>query len=355
MNSCDVPFSLAGAARYAKRDAGVRADAIRHAFPATVGALGGDHKRLLAGEGVDPDLLEAPEGMLPYRAMIALFERAAAELCCPDFGLRLAHRTADALTVAGPLGVAMRNAGTLADAFLYCARYLHVYSEAIHISLERDLWDGRPYLLFDILLDGVPHQRQAMEHALGLTCNAVRQLCRQHRGAAEVWMTHGRPASIGHYVDFFGIPVRFGMPYNAIYFSAGDLTRPIADCEAQIFDQAASYIDRNFPPPEATLTRRIRVMLPRLLATEHCHQDAVAAMLCLHPRTLQRRLREEGTSFAEIIDAVRREVALRNLADTSVPLSRITERLGYSEAAVLTRSCQRWFNRSPRQLRTELA
>jgi AraC-like DNA-binding protein len=85
-----------------------------------------------------------------------------------------------------------------------------------------------------------------------------------------------------------------------------------------------------------------------------CTQTVVADMLATHPRTLQRRLRSEGTTFEAIVDLVRREIALRNLADESVSLVQIAEKLGYSETSVLTRSCHRWFSRSPRQLRKDV-
>lgn len=354
MNRSTQSPADAGKARGGNQGAFVRADAIRHSFPHTVRALGGDPDSLMAAEGIAPAVLDNPDGVLLYRAMTNLLERAAVELDCPDFGLKLAQYTGDALTVLGPLSVAMKNAETLGGALAYCAKYLHVYSDAIHVSLERDDWDGRDYMLFDILLDGVPRQRQVVEHALGLTHNAIRLMSGRRSRPAEIWVTHGAPASIGYYVDFFGVPVKFGMPYNAIYFSRGDLAQPIASRDPQVFQMADSFIGQRFPASAVMLTRQVRVLLNKLLVDVRCNQATVAAMLGMHPRTLQRRLRAEGTTFEEIVDVVRREIALRNLTDKSVSLTSIAEKLGYSETSVLTRSCQRWFSRSPRQLRNEV-
>jgi AraC-like DNA-binding protein len=74
-------------------------------------------------------------------------------------------------------------------------------------------------------------------------------------------------------------------------------------------------------------------------------------MLGMHPRTLQRRLRSEGESVESIKDSVRRDIALRYLTQTSMPLIRVAKALGYSETSALSRSCYRWFALSPRQLR----
>lgn len=355
MNEC--PSSPLHRARKASARAGttfVRADAIRGTFAATVSRLGGNPSRLMEAEGLEPDVLVRPDGMLQYRTMINLLERAAGELACPDFGLMLARHTSDALAVAGPLGIAMKNAGTLAEAFSYCARHVHVYSDAVHVSLERDGWSERNFMLFDILLDGVPHRRQVVEHALGLTCNAVKLLSDQRIKPSEVWLTHGTSGTAGYCADFFSSPVRFGMPYNALYFSRGDLEQPVVNRNQQTFHATAGIIHQNFPPSDISLSRRVRIILSRTLSHERCTQAHVADLLGMNLRTLQRRLGSEGTTFGEIADRVRREIALRNLGDTNIPLTQIAERVGYSETSVLTRSCQRWFSRSPKQMRKDL-
>lgn len=333
----------------------VRVDAFRSSFPAVVRELGGDPATMLEAEGLDLDLLSQPDGVLKYRAMIDLFERASRELDCPDFGLRLAKHTTDGVSVLGPLEVAMRNAQSMREALNYCAKYVHVYTAAIHISLERDERLKREYMLWDLLLDGVPCQRQVVEHALGLTFNMMKTLSGGKANSPEIWFTHNRKASLEVYRNYFGVPVRFGMPYNALYFGDGDLDRPVVNRNSQIYDMAVSYINLQYPLSRVLLASHVRVILARLLAANRCTQPVVAEMLAMHPRTLQRRLREEGTSFESIVDLVRKEIALRNFADNSVSLVEIAEKLGYSETSVLTRSCHRWFARTPRQMRKEVA
>jgi AraC-like DNA-binding protein len=75
----------------------------------------------------------------------------------------------------------------------------------------------------------------------------------------------------------------------------------------------------------------------------------------MHPRTLQRRLKEEGTTFEEIKDEVRRDMAERYLSQTEMPLAQVTALLDYSEQSALGRSCRRWFHTTPRDFRNQLA
>jgi AraC-like DNA-binding protein len=75
----------------------------------------------------------------------------------------------------------------------------------------------------------------------------------------------------------------------------------------------------------------------------------------MHPRTLQRRLREEGTTFEAIKDEARQDLAQRYLSQPDVPLTQITSLLGYSEQSALGRSCRRWFHTTPREMRARLS
>jgi len=74
----------------------------------------------------------------------------------------------------------------------------------------------------------------------------------------------------------------------------------------------------------------------------------------MHPRTLQRRVREEGTTFEAIKDQARRDLAQRYLSQPDLPLTQITALLGYSEQSAFGRSCRRWFDMTPRQERARL-
>ena len=89
----------------------------------------------------------------------------------------------------------------------------------------------------------------------------------------------------------------------------------------------------------------------QLLATPDCTNKRVAAELDMHPRTLHRRLEKQGTSFHRIKDEVRRELALYYLEKTTLEFAVISETLGFSEQAVMTRRCNHWFAASPSKIR----
>lgn len=333
-------------------DGVVRVEALRR-YSEFVEELGGDPATLLEHENIAPAALTHADAVISYRSMIQLLERSAAELNCPDFGLRLAARQGG-IAVLGPLRVAMQNSTTIGEAYRYCAGHLQVYSPVVHIQMEQDRALQRHFMRFEIILSRAPLQRQAVENALGLTHHAILTLSHGKFGAREVWFTHEPLMPLSKYQRYFGVPVRFEQPFNAVFLNSSDMAEPILDQDPQLYEIASDYIDSRFPSPSMHLVTRVRMITERLLPLGLCTQSEVADRFCMHPRTLQRRLREEGTSFEAIKDDVRRDAASRYLSQPDIPLTRIANLLGYSEPSVLSRSCYRWFSCSPAKLREKM-
>jgi AraC-like DNA-binding protein len=102
----------------------------------------------------------------------------------------------------------------------------------------------------------------------------------------------------------------------------------------------------------STLAGQVRDELRERLGSPDLTLASVAWLVGMDPRTVQRVLREEGLSFARILDCVRRERALTCLTETDLPLSVISTRLGFAEPAVLSRCSRRWWGRTAAQMRT---
>jgi AraC-like DNA-binding protein len=334
----------------------VRTDALRN-FHGLVRSLGGDPEALLRKSQIEPAVLENRNAVISYRAMVQLLERASAELDCPDFGMSLAAAQAaeqGGTKVLGPLAVAMRNSQTLGEAFRYYAEHVRAYSTATQICIEHMGANQSVFMRFEILLARLPHQRQAVEHALLLTQHAALSISGGQACAREIWFTHEPNVALSTYRAHFNAVLRFGQSMNGLFFRVCDFDLSIPDTDPQLYEIATSFIDHRFPAPATTLSARVRTIIGRFLADGNCTHERVASALGLHPRTLQRRLREEGETFELIRDSVRRDVALRYLRQRNIPLVKVAEILGYSETSVLSRSCYRWFSASPRQLRIRL-
>jgi AraC-like DNA-binding protein len=192
---------------------------------------------------------------------------------------------------------------------------------------------------------------QAVEHALLLTQQNIMELSGGQTRASEIWFAHEPISPLSTYEKYFGTTVKFGQPMNGALLPMKDLDRAIPGADPQLYGLATYFIEAHFPAHEVDLSARVSALIEPLLQQGQCTQDEVAAKLGISPRALQRRLKTEGKSFESIRDAVRRDLALRYLTQSTLPLIRVAEILGYSDTAVLTKSCYRWFSSSPRQLR----
>ena len=307
--------------------------------------------RDLADEmGVDPaDLLRragvtATDGS--YRQAIHLLERAAATLRCSDFGLRLAQKQGGG-GMFGPLGQAMKNSRTFGDALTYVGEHSYAHSLAARIRLTR-LPGGGAFSAHDILLEGVPVKTQLVEQIILVGHLAALEITGGHARVRRVHFRHQPVSPPATYRRHFGCEVRFGQNEDGVLFSAADLACPVVDPDAEAFDRIAAFIDSAFPQQRPPLHAEVRGLVMLDLG---CTNESVAADLHLHPRTLHRRLRAEGTSFQRIKNEVRRDVMFYYLRQTRLDFTRISERLGFAEQSVMTRSCNRWFAASPTRVR----
>jgi AraC-like DNA-binding protein len=153
----------------------------------------------------------------------------------------------------------------------------------------------------------------------------------------------------------FDAPLVFGADQAALAVTEKDLDLPISETIEELHDLATRYLDSQLPRGRSSLTLQVRQTIEALLGTGACSHQEVARALYMHPRTLQRRLREEGTTFEAIKDGARQDLAQRYLAQPDVPLTQITALLGYSEQSALGRSCRRWFHTTPREMRARLS
>ena len=94
-----------------------------------------------------------------------------------------------------------------------------------------------------------------------------------------------------------------------------------------------------------------RTIITELLPTGHPTIDRAARRLGMPVRTLQRRLRDRGQSFSELVDAIRYRRACRLLAKRDMHVADVAKALGYTDPSSFSRAFQRWTGRSPREYR----
>ncbi|GAB7545136.1 AraC family transcriptional regulator [Cupriavidus sp. 8B] len=317
-------------------------------------SLGLDVARQLRRVGLSVKSLCDPDALIPHAAKIELLERSAVDAACPDLGLRLARR--QGMDTLGVVALVFESASTLREAIDLAARYIYVHSAAARLSLVPV---PRHANLVDLVLAvDLPEARgcaQAQELALAIAWQCLSLVCQGGLRSPQVMFPHARVAPAEVYEQFFGAPCVFEQGKAAIRLQRGDLELPLLRSNSVVRHVAQTYLDTQFRTPDKPSSDRVRLLIRQLLGTGLATHQEVARKLAVHPRTMQRRLSREGSSFELLKDEVRRTVFKQMIERPQAPpMASLAALLDYAEASALTRSCRRWFGASPSGLRAQL-
>ena len=318
------------------------------AIAGAVAGAGVDRSAFLAELGVAGVALEEPEGRVPLevlsRAWLLAAERTGDDAFGLHFGARVSFGTFDVVDYAA------RSSTTAGDAARRLAKYLRILNDAERITLRQDAREGR--VLHWIEAPWSPGLRHAAEAALAAYLSRVRALTGVHLVPHAVRFAHRAPARVDEHRRFFGVSVEFGAEHDELVFARTDADLPIVDAEralSRIVDCQADAMLTKLPD-EGLKSAVARCVSEAMRRGEPKLAD-VAARLCTSPRSLQRRLATEGTTFQALLEDVRREAALGYLADARVELGEVAALLGFSEAAAFHRAFRRWTGETPQHYR----
>lgn len=313
-------------------------------FSDLVAEQGGDPDAMLRRVDIDP-AADGGNREVSYRQMVDLVALAAAELSCPDFGMHLAKTQAGLIRT--PLCQLVRNSRTLGEALENVVSHGYAHSLAAAIWLKRCASDETVMVGHDILITGSPDRRQAIEQILLIEYLTCREATGGLVRARRVEFRHQPVSPLACYRSYFGCEVLFGKPADAIVYGEQALSCPITTADPSAFRKNIAVIEASFDQREPPLRATVRGIIAHLLGSDGCTNGGVAAELAMHTRTLNRRLRQEGTSFQRIKNQVRRDLLVHYLEQTNFPVSEISERLGFAEQSAMTRFCRKWLADSP--------
>lgn len=329
----------------------VRSDIIR-SFDEIAHDCGGDAKSLLLSVGLGIESLQqtGDRPTLPYEKVVALLNEASRVLRRPDFGLHLASRQPPN-GVGGPLSIAMRNCSTVGDAFHFCSDRMYTYSDYADLIIRKDSDSRRWILQFDTIEEDNLDQRQIVELSLLRTILIASFLSGGRARPRETWFKHQPMSSLTVYKSYFRSRLSFCTSMNGVTFDFDDDQLPVVGYDREVHQLATSFIEQAWTRPEEPLALKIRRLLYKKSGIANISTSEIASRLAIHPRTLQRRLRDEGTCFEDIRDDVGRADALHYLKETNIPLIRVAALLGYSGIPAFSRRCRQWFSNTPGEIR----
>jgi AraC-like DNA-binding protein len=244
-----------------------------------------------------------------------------------------------------------RYAPTLGDGLQALARYFPVVQTGTTVSLRQA--HGRAYLSYDIHDPTVSDRLQDAAFTLG----RIERALRGYAGAAwtldEVTLSAPPPSGVEPYRRFFRSPVFFGAPSSALCFPARLLDLPVSTVDIPRYVNVCRRLHRAMPATHEPdlLEDALHAWLTQAAPQGQATLEQAAADFGITPRTLQRRLRDQGIGFQSLLATVRMETAQRLLAESRLTVTQIAVQLGFSETSAFTRAFRSHTRLSPRAYR----
>jgi AraC-like DNA-binding protein len=314
-------------------------------------AEGLDVRALFAAAGIDPATLEAPGARLSTEKISRLWELAAERSGNPAIGLGQ-HEAARPASF-DVVGYAMMSCANLLAAFERLIRYLLILSDALTMNLSKEHRGYR--ITFELIGGNRPVPRQRIEFIVVTLIGFCRWVSGREVPPLAIELPYPAPADLAPYRAAFRCPMSFEAPATSLLFAHADLTVPLPTSNpllAELHERFAGEYLQHFD--HAQTSYRARDVIIRRLPDGEPRRDKVAGELCMSERTLQRRLEEEATSFLQLLDDTRRELAEQYLGRLHLSLAQAAYLLGFADQSSFFRACRRWFDLSPGQYRSQL-
>lgn len=309
---------------------------------------GVDPAGVFADAGLDETRMDDPQARFPVENARRAWSLAAERISDPCFGVRAGLNWLP--TDLHALGYAFLSSANLLRAINRISRYNEIVDRVI--AFESALDDRYLTVSYSNTRPDLPDIR-ALEDA---RWSVMLAMCRAAKAGPVspigMTLTHDVRPCRAAYSDYFGCDIAFNQPRSSMTFDrqAMEERLPALNVElARINEQVVvDYLDQLH---EDDLLGKVRQIIQETLPCGDVNDELVAARLHVSPRTLQRKLADEGTSYKQLLEEIRRSLADRYITDSRLSLTEISFLLGFAEQSVFSRAFRRWFGTSPSEAR----
>ena len=309
-----------------------------------IAELGGDPEAAWRAAGIPVAAFESPDIYIDAQCLVDYLELAA-EICdCPEFGLLHGRRLP--MGIFGQIWLLMRDAETVSAALRCFVKYYGLFTDMGAFHFERA--DGGQWLHYSLQAIGSYGRRQVINASLAVVCQFVRENILANWNPPQVQLQQSAVEN-NAFTAFFGRPPSFNSLSDALFIEDPVLNRALGKGELRGAQKQAVFMHSQMDGP--IVLTEVKSILRALLPYKECSIATVAESMRFSERTLQRRLEELGTSFREVVDSVRADLAWHHVTLSNLPIARIGTMLGYETHSAFGRAFRRWHGISPRDAR----
>lgn len=317
------------------------------ALPVVMRQLGLDADQVLQDAGLDPDTLRHPDRRLGFTTVERLFAACERRAGVDHVGLLVgSHTRLRDLGLAGNVALCSASVG---DGLRNLVEHCNLYDSpaTAQLTIEGDrvhfAWRLDEHCLVDA---------RHFDHAgLAISCNLLRDLTSPGWQPLVVRSSSRHPVSVADFESHFDAPVEFDAGRSGIEFDVAALELPLPALEPAVRATIAAELQQARHALLADLPSTLRRVLRKRLLVGDFSMDDVAAQLSMHRRTLDRRLQRCATTYGELLESVRDDIARQLLRDTRFSIQRIAEAVRFSSAANFATAFRRRTGMTPTEYR----
>jgi len=305
---------------------------------------------LLSAAGLSQNDVIEPTHRIAAAAQARFLEVAAEAVGDDAFGLHLAEQANP--RAAGLLFYALSAAANLGEALDLFARYARIVNEAALVKIVRAP-DG---VRVEANFAGIPRRqcRQNIEFGLAIMFKALREISGRRIRPIETFFSHPRSTRRAEFERFFGCDVHFlsddVAAQDGFLLADETLALPLVTEDRHLLETLKPFCDaaaRKRRTATETFRAAVENEAQKLLPHGKARAATVAKALHVSVRTFARRLADEGTSYAEVVDELRRSLALQYLKEPGFSVAHVAWLVGYERASSFNHAFKRWTGRPP--------
>lgn len=312
-------------------------------IPRVLQKLGFEPASVLAEMGFDMDLLDDPDNIIGYSERGHLLQRCVEKTGCPHFGLLFGQLTGT--SAFGFSGFLMQQSPDVATALESFVRYLHLHVRGATVYVAGR--EESTFIGYSIIETGTEAIEQIQDAAVAVACNIMRKLCGPKWQPIEVSFAHDKPADVRPFRKFFGAPLIFNAEQSGLRFASSWMRKALPEADPALralLEKQVNQLESRYAQDYAEQVRRV---LHSAVLTHHASAGYIARFFSIHERTLHRRLRSCGTSFRELLEDSRCEIARQLLESSSMSIGEIATNLDYSDGSAFARAFRRHCGTTP--------
>lgn len=316
--------------------------ALVHGALAYAAARGKPMSARVGGEGAEPPVVTAQEAR-------ELLEEIAERLGDPLLGIHLAQ----ALETGryGVVEFACRSAPDVRGALQRIVRFIALVSAPAIAELTSSISGMSMRFRFPGVRESLG--RHGNEFFAAVMLRRAREYTGQQIFPTHVRFEHAAPTVKREIETFFNAPAEFGAEWNEIGFDEDSLALPILSHEPALLSLLDKMAEEQVKTRPTSFSDEVAQHVRLALEKGEPALEDVAKALGMSGRTMQRRPNEESRPFADVVDSVRRELALIYIADPTKSPDDVATLLGYAGARPFQRAFKRWMGVTPVEYRNQ--